>query len=245
MDGLRVPYNRSVVESCSDCSLPEMGLFCRLPQRTLAELNSFRQDCLYPRGAILFVEGEDPRGLFILCSGRAKLSILSASGHAVNLRIVEPGEALGISSVIANEPYATRAETLSCSQVSFIPRIKFLQLLRAHPDLSLNVSRHLSMELHKAYEQTQLLALAPGTQVKVAKFLLTWAEKHGQLGDGGMRVSVHMTQEEIGESIGASRETVSRVLGDFRRRELIRTRGGTIVILQPQQLFGLTIPKSS
>ena len=96
------------------------------------------------------------------------------------------------------------------------------------------------MELHKAYDQTRLLALAPGTQVKVAQFLLAWAEQHGELVEEGMRLAVHMTHEEIGESIGAARETVSRVLGDFKRKQLIRVRGGTIVILQPQQLRGLT-----
>lgn len=236
----RVPYNVSVVESCSGCAMREKGPFCRLPQGTLAALNSIRQSSLYPRGAVLFVEGEAPRGLFILCTGQAKLSVGSSTGHVVSLRIVEQGESLGLSSIVANEPYAMRAETLSHCQVSFIPRLQFLQLLRAHPDLSLNVSRHLGMELHKAYDQTRLLALAPGTQVKVAQFLLAWAEQHGELVEEGMRLAVHMTHEEIGESIGAARETVSRVLGDFKRKQLIRVRGGTIVILQPQQLRGLT-----
>jgi CRP/FNR family transcriptional regulator, cyclic AMP receptor protein len=236
----RVPYSLNVMESCSSCALNEKGLFCKLPQGTIAEMNSLRQFSLYPRGTVLFVEGEAPRGLFILCSGQAKLSVTSATGHAINLRIVEQGEALGLSSVVANEPYVMRAETLSPCQVSFIPRLQFLQLFRAHPDLSLVVSKHLSMELHKAYDQTRLLALAPGTQVKVAQFLLSWADKHGELVTEGVRLAIHMTHEEIGESIGASRETVSRVLGDFKRKQLIRTRGGTIVILQPQQLRGLT-----
>jgi CRP/FNR family cyclic AMP-dependent transcriptional regulator len=242
MGDWRVPYGLNVVESCSDCTMREKGPFCRLLQGTLSELNSFRQDCLYPRGAVLFVEGEMPRGLFILCSGQAKLSATSANGHALNLRIVEPGETLGLSSVVANEPYTTRAETLSNCQVSFISRLRFLQLAHAHPDFSLNVSRHLSMELRNAYNQTKLLALAPGTQVKVAQFLLSWAEKHGEPVADGMRIAVYMTHGEIGESIGASRETVSRILGEFRRRQLIRIHGSTIVILQPTQLRGLTTP---
>ncbi len=236
----RLSYSLSAVETCSDCPVHDRGMFCRLLQGTLTELNSFRQDCLYPRGAILFVEGDHPRGLFILCSGQAKLSVISATGHAVNLRIVEPGEAVGLSSVVANEPYATRAETLSNCRVSFIARLRFLQLVHAHPDLSLNVSRHLSRELHIAYDQTRLLALAPGTQVKLAQFLLTWAEKHGEAVAEGTRMVVYMTHGEIGNSIGASRETVSRILGDFRRRRLIRIRGSTVVILQPEQLLQLT-----
>ncbi len=235
----RVPYDLDVIESCTTCPMREKGLFCKLPQGAASELNSLRQSCLYPRGAVLFNEGETPKGLFVLCSGSVKLSIGSPSGHTLNLRIVEPGEGLGLNSVIANEPYVVRAEVLSHAQVSFLSKLHFLQLLRAHTDLSLNVSRHLSLELHKAYDQTRLLALAPGTQVKVAQFLMTWAEQHGEMFEAGMRLAVHMTHEEIGESIGASRETVSRVLSDFKRRQLIQIRGGTIVILQPQQLLGL------
>ncbi len=240
MPEYRVPCGVSFTESCLSCAKQEKGPFCRLPQPIVAALNSVRQSSLYPRGAVLFSEGEAPRGVFILCSGQAKLSIGSSTGHAINVRIVGPGESLGLGSIVANEPYGMRAETLSHCQVSFIPRLQFLQLLRAHPDLSLNVSRHLAMELHKAYDQTRLLALSPGTQVKVAHFLLAWADQQENLAEEGTRLAVHATHEEIGESIGAARETVSRILGDFKRRQLIRVRGGTIVILQPQQLRGLT-----
>ncbi len=238
----RVPYNLDVIESCTTCPVREKGLFCRLPQGAASELNALRQSCLYPRGAVLFSEEETPKGLFIVCSGTVKLSIGSSTGHTLNLRIVHPGEGLGLNSVLANEPYAVRAETLSHCQVSYLSRLSFMQLLRAHTDLSLNVSRQLGMELHQAYDQTRLLALAPGTQVKVAQFLISWAEQHGEMFAAGLRLAVHMTHEEIGESIGASRETVSRILSDFKRRQLIQIKGGTIVILQPQQLIGLKTP---
>ncbi len=242
MSDSRIPYNLNVIESCSSCPMHEKGLFCRLSQGTLAELNSLRQFCLYPRGTVLFVEEELPRGLFILCSGSVKLGISSHTGHALSLRIAEPGEALGLGNVVANEPYVMRAETLSHCQISFIPKLQFLQLFRAHADLSLNVSKHLNVELRKAYDQTRLLALAPGTQVKVAQFLLAWSDRQGEMVREGVSPAIHLTHEEIGESIGASRETVSRILGDFRRKQLIRIRGGTIVILQPQELRVLSSP---
>lgn len=244
MGGFRVPYNLNVVESCSSCSMHEQGMFCNLPQRTLTDLNSHRQSSLYPRGAVLFVEDETPRGLFILCSGQAKLSASSESGHAINLRVAEPGELLGLGSIILNRPYDARAETLRPSQVSFIPRLRFLQLLRAHADLALNASRHLGMELHKAYNLNRLLALAPGTQVRVAQFLVAWAERKGERVAEGVSLAVNMTHEEIGESIGASRETVSRILSDFKRKHLIGVRGGSIIILDPQQLLCLTTSRS-
>jgi CRP/FNR family transcriptional regulator len=95
------------------------------------------------------------------------------------------------------------------------------------------------MELHKAWEQTRLLALAPSSRAKLAQLLLVWAEQHGQRTSEGVRVPLHMTQEAIGEAIGATRETVSRLLGDFRRHRWIRLQGASVLLLQPDQLRAL------
>lgn len=234
------PYGLTVIDSCFLCVQHEEGLFCRLSQEALHDLQAIRQTTFYPAGAILFVEGEAPRGLFILCNGQAKLAANSKEGRKVTLRLVEAGEVMGLSSVIANGPYPVTAETLAPSQVNFIPRTEFLQFLRKHADVSVRVAEHLSMELHKAWEQTRLLVLAPSTRAKLAQLLLVWADQHGQSTTEGVRVPLNMTQEEIGEVIGATRETVSRLLADFKRRRLIRIKGGSVVLLQPDELRTLT-----
>lgn len=233
------PYNLHVIESCFGCVMREEGVFCHLPHAALSHLNSLRQTSLYPRGAVLFVEGESPRGLFILCSGQAKLTANSRDGQSITLRLVERGEVLGLSSVISNSPYLASTETLKPSQVSFIPRLPFLQFLRASPDVALSVAKHLSMELHKAWEKTSLLALAPSTPAKVAHFLLAWAAEHGQKTVEGVHVPLNLTHEEIARSIGSSRESVSRILGDFRQRRLIRVNGGSVIILEPHELHSV------
>ncbi len=236
MNPVSGPYNLTAIESCFGCVMREEGVFCRLPHASLAQLNSLRMNAFYPQGAVLFVQGESPRGLFIFCSGQAKLSSNSKDGQSITFRRVERGEVLGLSNAISNEPYLASAETLEPSQVSFIPRLPFLQFLRANPDVSLSVAKHLSMELHKAWEQTNLLALAPSTQAKLAHFLLARGAEHGQQTAEGVHIALNMTHEEIAHSIGASRESVSRILGDFRNRRLIRIRGGALIILQTSQL---------
>ena len=230
------PYNLTVIESCFGCVMREEGVFCHLPHASLTQLNSLRMNAFYPRGAVLFVQGESPRGLFILCSGHAKLSSNSKDGQSITLRHVEAGEVLGLSNLVSNTPYLASAETLDPSQVSFIPRLPFLQFLRSNPDVSLSVARHLSMELHKAWEQTNLLALAPSAQAKLAHFLLARGTDHGQQTAEGVHVALNMTHEEIARSIGASRESVTRILGDFKQRRLIRVNGGSVIILEPQEL---------
>jgi len=236
MSAVPGPYNLVVIESCFGCVMREEGIFCRLPHASLTQLNSLRITAFYPRGAVLFVQGESPRGLFILCSGHAKLSSNSKDGQSITLRHVEAGEVLGLSNLVSNTPYLASAETLEPSQVSFIPRLPFLQFLRSNPDVSLSVARHLSMELHKAWEQTNLLALAPSAQAKLAHFLLARGAQNGYQTTEGVHLALNMTHEEIARSIGASRESVSRILGDFRNRRLIRFNGGALVILHAEEL---------
>ena len=234
-DPPRGPYNLKVIENCFGCVTREEGLFCQLPASTLSELNNLRQTTFYPRGALLFVEGQPTRGLFIICAGQAKLYVNSAEGQSLTLRTVGPGEVLCLSSLIADESYPATAETLCPSQVGFLPRMAFLQLMRASPDVSLRVAKHLSMEVSKAWQQTRMLALAPDTHAKLTQFLLNFADKHGQDTSEGLRITLYMTHEEIARNIGASRESVSRILSDWKQRGVIRVNGGTLTIPHPRE----------
>jgi CRP/FNR family transcriptional regulator len=234
------PYGLKVLNNCLLCVMKEEGLFCRLPEDALLDLNSCKQTSLYPSGAVLFVEGGPPEGLFILCSGQAKLVAGSKEGRSIILRVVEPGEVLGLSNVTSNTPYSVTAETLKSSQVNFIPRPDFLRILNSHAEVAHRVAEHLSMELHKAWQQTRLVALAPSSRAKLAHWLLSSANDQAKTTAEGVRIRVAITHSEIGESIGASRETVTRLLGDFRRRGLIRAHGASLVILRPDELQALS-----
>jgi len=238
----RGPYNLKVVENCFGCVTRAEGLFCQLPHSALTEVNNLRQTAFYPKGALLFVEGQPTRGLFIMCAGQAKLYVNSAEGQSLTLRMVEPGEVLCLSSLIADEPYPVTAETLCPSQVGFLPRLSFLQLMRAHPDVSLRVAKHLSMEVSQAWQQTRMLALAPDTHAKLTQFLFGWADKHGQATTEGLRITLHMTHEEIARNIGASRESVSRILSDWKQRGVILVGTGSITIPHPKEFREVMAP---
>jgi len=230
------PYALKVIQSCSECVLHEGEVFCRLEPRALEELNQLRQTSFYPPGATLFVEGEPPRGIFILCNGQAKLTADSREGKSITLRLARAGQMLGLSSVIANHPYPVNAITLVPSQISFIPRQQFLEFLRRHAEVSMRVAEHLSMELHKAWQQARQLALTPSAAAKLAQLLLSLAENTVKANPSGIKISLSMTHREIGEVIGLSRETVARLFGEFRERGLIRTNGHSLAILRPAEL---------
>jgi len=87
-----------------------------------------------------------------------------------------------------------------------------------------------------AWQQTRMLALAPDTYAKLTQFLLQWAEKHGQQSPDGLRIALFMTHEEIAQNIGSSRESVSRILSDWKHRGVIRVNGGTLTITKPLEL---------
>jgi len=195
-----------------------------------------RRTVSYPQGALLYVEGELPRGLFIVCAGRAKLAATGRDGKSITFREVMPGEVMGLSCVVAHRPYQTSAETLEPSEVSMVGATEFVDFLHRHNEAALRVAQHLSTELHAAWAQTRMLALAPNARAKMAQLLLLWADRHGQATPEGLRFPLNMTQEAVGETIGATRETVSRLLGDFQRRHLIRVTGSAVLLLHPEEL---------
>jgi CRP/FNR family transcriptional regulator, cyclic AMP receptor protein len=236
------PYGLNVIQSCSGCVLHEGEVFCRLEPPALDELNRLRQTSFYPAGATLFVEGEPPRGVFILCSGQAKLMADSREGKSITLRIARAGQVLGLSSVVANHPYPVNAITVVPSQISFLPRNQFLAFLRNCTDVSLRIAEQLSMELHKAWEQTRQLALSSSAAAKLAHLLLALAGNGAETKTVAAKISLSMTHREMGEIIGVSRETVARLLGEFRNQGLIRTHGHSLAILRPGDLRALEEP---
>jgi CRP/FNR family cyclic AMP-dependent transcriptional regulator len=205
------------------------NFFHNLSSGTLKALEGITFTSSYPKGAILFVEEESPRGVFILSKGRVKLSMTSSEGKSVILRIAEPGEVLGLHAVVSNQPYQASAETLEPCEASFVRQEDFLRFLRENPDASLRAAQQLSQNYHVACEQVRSIGLAHSAMGKLAGFLLLWAAK-GQPTQQGIRVLLTLTHEEIGQMIGLSRETVTRTMGDFKRRQLVATKGATVVI---------------
>jgi len=230
MSAGRAPYGLEIIQSCLACPVQEESLFCRLGPEALRELNAIRQTSLYPKGALLFVEGQPCRGLFILCSGRAKLTASSPGGRSIIVRVVEAGEVLGLSAAISSTPYEVSAETLAPAEANFLPREGFLRFLENNGEVSVRVAQCLSVELQRAYSQVVRIALAPTARAKFAGLLLDWADREGQSLSKGTRFQLRLTHEEIGELIGSSRETVTRLFNDFRRRGLIKTSGAFITI---------------
>src|SRR3954452_22293598 len=138
------PYGLDIIESCLTCKMRTERLFCDLPASALQGFENIKYATAYPKGAVLFVEGQAPRGIFVLCKGRVKLSICSTDGKTLILKIAEPGEVLGLSATVSGKAYELTAETVDTCQVNFVKREDFLRFLPLHSEASLRVAEQLS-----------------------------------------------------------------------------------------------------
>lgn len=235
------PYGLEVIESCLTCELREDRLYCDLPHGALAGLDSISSPATYPKGAVLFVEGQEPRGAFIICNGRVKLTANSADGKSLILRIADPGEVVGLPATISGRPYELTAEALEPIQANFIARHEFLQFLREHGEAALRTAEMLCHIYHATHQEVKYLGLSGSVAEKLARFLLDHVRSVTSE-DGAIRAKQTLTHEEIAEMIGASRETVTRLFARFKEKKLIEVHGSTLVIKNKadlEQLVGL------
>jgi len=223
------PYGLEVIESCMTCPIAKDRLFCDLPQGALAGLDSISSSASYPKGALLFVEGQEPRGAFIICNGRVKLTANSADRKSLILRIADPGEVVGLPSTISGRPYELTAEVLEPVQVNFIPRHEFLPYLREHAEAALRTAEMLCHIYHATHQEIKYLGLTGSAAQKLARFLLDRSGSEGQ-NSATLRLTLTLTHQEMAEIIGASRETVTRLFATFKKKQLIQVHGSALTI---------------
>jgi CRP/FNR family cyclic AMP-dependent transcriptional regulator len=226
---MKGPYGFELNENCQTCTFRDKGFFCQLPPAALKDLDAVKMVSAYPQEAILFMENQTPRGIYVLCEGQLKLSVSSSEGKTLILRFAKPGEVLGLMGTLSNTPHEITAEALRPSQVAFIPRDAFLRFLRQHPEAYGAVVAQLGAHYQTACEQLRTIGLCTSAPEKLAKLLLDLSAQ-GQETKEGTRVRFSLTHEEIGEFIGTTRETVTRTIGQFKSEHLIDLRGSTLLI---------------
>jgi CRP/FNR family transcriptional regulator, cyclic AMP receptor protein len=230
------PYNLDIHNTCTECTVRAERLFCNMAAPSIASVDSVKFTGVYPKGSLLFVEGEMPRGIFILCSGRAKLTTSSTEGKTLIVKIAEPGEVLGASATILGKPYEVSAETIEPAQLNFIKRDDFLKLLGTNVEICMHTAQQLSEKYHAAQREIRSLGLSQTTSEKLAKLLLDWCARGGEETAKGIRLKVLLTHEEIAQMIGTTRETVTRLLSDFKRKKIIEMKGSSVFVLEKDSL---------
>jgi CRP/FNR family transcriptional regulator, cyclic AMP receptor protein len=238
---MKAPYGLEIIDNCTECSHCKPGFFCGFSEAGLRALNQVSHKSTLPVGAVLFVEGQNPRGVFIICSGRVNLSTTSREGKILILKTAEPGEVLGLSAAISGAGYETTAETATPCQLNFVDRQHMLELMQAHPEIGIQTAQFLSRDFQSAYRDIRDLVLTRSSAGKLARLLLSQSPPQSLESAAEVRIGSSMTHEEMAQRIGSSRETVTRLLSDLKKRQLIRLDGSTLVIPDRTALEALAV----
>jgi CRP/FNR family transcriptional regulator len=223
------PYGLPVVDNCVTCRLRNSNFSCALSKGSLEGLDRVKHATAYPQGALVFVEGQAPRGVFVLCQGRAKLMATNREGKTFILKIAQPGEILGLHAAVSGKPYELTVETLQPSQLAYIGREDFLRFLKEHGDACLHAAQQLSNDCQSAYDVIRSIGLSHSVSEKLARLLLQWAPD-GRVVDGTIRLKLALTHEEMAQLIGTSRETVTRILSQLKKKGVLDLTGSTLII---------------
>ena len=181
---------------------------------------------LHGSGRVLFAEGEPARGVYILRTGRATVSISSREGRVVMLRLAQAGDVLGLNSTLRNCSYDTTVKTIAPCRTDFISRLELIELMQSQAGAQA-VANILSRELTELTTRAKLLLLPQTVSGRLAKLLLEWSNENGL---DTSRLNRVFTHEEMGQMICSSRETVSRLLASLSKQQVIRVTIDSIVI---------------
>ena len=195
-------------------------------QRLIA-FEDIRLTSIYPRGAVVMAQGQTAEGIYLLRAGRAKVSLSSAEGRVIILRVAHAGALLGVSAALRGSTHDATVETLERSRIDFVPRSDFLRVIDETNATRASLTRFLADEVGDLVESIGSLLLSQSATEKFAGLLLKWCNGHRS---NTTNLNPGLTHEEIAQMIGASRETVTRLFGDFRRRQIVSFSNGTIVV---------------
>jgi CRP/FNR family transcriptional regulator, cyclic AMP receptor protein len=146
-------------QSCLDCARRSERVFCDLEPGALQEFDGIKSFQTYPKGSVLFREGETAHSVFLICEGRVRLTVCSESGRRMTLRTVLAGEVLGLSAVLAGGRYEVTAEVVEPVETAEIGRKELLRFLREHREVCMQVVNLLSEDLHVAYDRVRAVGL--------------------------------------------------------------------------------------
>jgi CRP/FNR family transcriptional regulator len=187
----------------------------------------------FPKGGMFFLEGQYATGVFFLRRGTAKESMVSSTGRIAIIRVVGPGAILGVAAILTGTPHDSTVETLEPCHADFLARTQFLDLLKTSSHLGKTVASQLNRDCKDAYASVRCLGLSGSVSGRLARLILRWAEypiANDDKNAATIRIRVILTREEIGQSMGTTRETTSRILAEFQEKRWITMKGSVWTI---------------
>ncbi|HTH50329.1 MAG TPA: Crp/Fnr family transcriptional regulator [Pyrinomonadaceae bacterium] len=198
----------------------------------------------FDKGSILFIEGDAPRGVFLLHRGRVKLTTSTPEGRVLILGVAVPGDTLGLSAVLTRQDLEATAEAIEPIAVHFVARDIYLAKVKRDPVMAFSAAMELGRRYRESHAMMRSLSSTDPVLSRLARLFLRWAsdglstENSDGATNGQSPVQLHnnFTHQQIAEMIGSSRETVTRVLREMRERHLVTLKGADLCIHSPAKL---------
>ena len=196
-------------------------LFTALEESAALSLHASMDSVKISKGSILFAEGDEGDHLYVIVEGKIKLGTSSGDGRENLLSILGPGEMFGELSLFDPNPRTSTATAVTDAKLLSLGQTKLIPWLTENPRVSLNLLASLAQRLRRTNEAVGDLVFSdvPG---RVAKALIDLGERFGKQTDDGLLVNHDLTQEELAQLVGASRETVNKALADFAGRNWLK-----------------------
>jgi len=231
--------SRALVGDTNPAPPPMRVLPFNSPLRAIPGIDRISRSRIYPRGAVVFHEGNIARGVYVLSSGRAKVSISSADGKKLIIRVAKSADVLGLYAGLTGRPLEATAEMVEGGRVDFISRTDLLNLMGRQQAFSSDLVEMFSRQFSEFVDNTRMLLLSESALEKLARLIVRWGRDFGERTTEGVRVQILLTQEEIAQIIGASRETVTRLFSALKRDKIIRVKRDALWIRDSDALASL------
>jgi CRP/FNR family transcriptional regulator, cyclic AMP receptor protein len=215
--------------------LSRVPLFATLSPEDRQGLEVRLRSRRYPRGETLFVRGDPGSYLYIIESGSVKIALTSSEGKEMILAVLAEGDFFGELALLDGEPRSADAVMVDDTRLMILPREEFLRYVESRPRVALHALAVLSRRLRQT-DQLVHDAVFFDVAGRLASVILRLAETIGQPVGSGVTISRRLTQVELAEMIGTTRESVNKWLGFYERQGIIRSQRGLITVLQPERL---------
>jgi CRP-like cAMP-binding protein len=207
-----------------------------LPAAELDALMAHSSEQLFSKGEIIFREGSLPSGIFYMRTGMAKKYKVDKEGREQIIYVANSGELIGYHAVLAEERYPDNAAALEESLIGFIPKEDFLHVLDLSKTLSNRLLKTLSHEF-TVFANSVVLFAQRSVRERFAMQLILMREKYKQGIVQGMEVEINLSREDLASLVGTARENIVRIIKDFKKEEILETRGRKIIIKDVEALL--------
>lgn len=206
--------------------LARSQLFGGLPEEDLDEIEKIAADRRFDRGEMVFFDGDEGNGFYLVAGGSVSVYKLSPDGKEQILHIVREGETIGAVPVFSGESFPANARAIAKSRLLFFPREQFIRLITSRPSLTMNLLALLSMRLREFTIQVENLSLKE-IPARLASYMLYLSKEQG---DGDV-IRLNISKLQLANLLGTGPEPLSRALGSMKGRGLVEEEGGAIRLL--------------